>query len=233
MEIATQQRKLMEEMGMDIKDVAALYYGASRGSDGVERVQALAKLFQLPAATRKKVDSRELPMQAAIELVGLSEKEQTEILDTAERMASTGRIKGESVRKAVKKKKRDAGDKIGLTRADIMEFIVGLTGPGEEKPVKTLAAKLEAYFNGELSYMAAYKAFTSMGGLLEAKTPPKEEPDDKADKDDKTDPKPKAKAKKPKAKKGKKAETRDKIKSAPSLEASPEPEPEPVEAEAF
>lgn len=194
-EVAQQQKILMEELGKSEGDVALLF--GWKGSDGIERLREMQKLLNLPKSTRDLVQGRELPVTAAISMIGLEESVQKEIIKNADRLG-TGRIKGESVRKAVKAKKREtaaaAGEEavIRRSRGEIVDLFIGLTGPGEDEPVKTLFKKLEAFADGKISLETMEKHARSMAGLIKSpKAAPKPEPE--AEK-----PAPKAKAKAPK-----------------------------------
>ena len=176
-ELAENQRAMLEDFGMSEEEVAGVF--GWNGTDGVERLRTSQKLLKLPAATRKLVSTRELPTVAALELIGLSEKEQAGIIKNADRLG-TGRIKGESVRKASRAKKTQKGgdpDKaIPVTRSTIVDLFVGLTGPGEDAPVRTLFSKLEAFAQGKVTHDTMEKMARSMGGLIkDPKAAPKPE----------------------------------------------------------
>lgn len=172
-ELAQQQQALMDDYGDSEADVAALF--GWKGSDGIEKLRQSLKLLNLPKSVQSKVQGRELPVVAAIEMIGLTEPEMTEIIENADRLG-TGRIKGESVRKAAREKKAattgTAVDKV-RGRKEIAEFFANLTGPGEDDAVKTLAKKLTEYADGKISEETAAKHFRALGGAIKnPKAPP-------------------------------------------------------------
>lgn len=229
-EIARQGKTLMEEFGKSEKDVAEGVFGW-KGNDGLEKLRSFQKLLTLPKKVQDKVESKELPYTAAIELAGLEPEQMDEILGSAKRKKS-GKIKGESVRKAARAKKGRGGGEGELSRKKIMNFVIGLTGPGEDEPVRTLFRKLEAYFDGKLAFDTAEVWARSLGGAIKSpKTRQEANPEPEPAPDDEETPKKKGKAEgKKKAKKAKKRTSRPVAHTEPEpAPADEDPEPAPDE----
>ena len=160
--IAEQQRHMMEDFGMSVEKVASLY-GMSD-----DKVYTLAKICQLPKHIKMMITTRELPVVSAIELTGLDRDKQLEVLGMAERK-STGRIKGESVREAVKKIRREKDSAI-IQRSikDIMSFLEEFTAVNEQENVRKVARMFMDFREGKCSEKKARTIFSTLGGAVEA-----------------------------------------------------------------
>lgn len=232
-EIAQQCKALLEEYGKDERAVADIF--GKPGSDGIEWVRWIQKLLELPKDIQAMVGSKELPAIAAIELVGLEEKDQKAILKSADRMG-TGRIKGEDVRRKARNKKRGDGEGDGEGAAakphrnlkELVEFFANLTGPGEDEPVRTLAKKILAFKEGLIGLEKAEEWFRTLGGSI------KENKDAKAaakaaDEPELEEETPAPKVRKTKAPKKKVAKKKTKAADdEPTLDTADEGEPELV-----
>jgi len=179
-ELATQAKTLEQDFGMAPGDVAKVF--GKPGSDGVDWVNQIQKLLTLPAKAQKMVEQKQLPTIAALELVGLPEKEVADILDKAPRFGPENRIKGEAVRTAAREVKRKTGTggkgknastanaeegKPVRKASEVVEAIANLTGPGEDEPVRTLAKKILAFKDGKIGVDALERAFRTLGGAIE------------------------------------------------------------------
>jgi hypothetical protein len=228
-ELADQCKTLLEVYGKSEREVADIF--GKPGSDGIEWVRWIQKLLGLPKEVRDMVTAKELPAVAAIELVGLEEKDVKDILKKAERFGPNNRIKGESVRRAAKSRKSgksaeesaEASGTQPVSRKGIYEFFANLTGPGEDPEVKTLATKLRDFLDGKIGLEKAEEWFRKLGGAIEENKDAKKAAKAKEE-EPPLDDEPAA-AKKPAAKKGKKGGGKGKKNAPAASAAAPSDEP--------
>lgn len=214
MDDAYAQKMLMDAHGWAVEKVAVLY-----GWE-VEKVTNVSALLRLPKAVQKLVAKKELPVITAIEMAKtMTPEEMATALAGAERIGKTGRIKGESIRKAVKAKKAETNGKDFIRgRKELISLLEGLTGPAEPETLARTAKILLQYAAGK--YKDEADAETRLRAAHGETTPrPKKETSEPADK-------PKTKAKK---KKSKADDTPARFPSATSEDGSPEPVESPDE----
>lgn len=182
--MAEQQKYMMNTLGKSPEEVAR-YYGQH-----VDTVKQLERVLKLPAKLKAMVATKELPVIAAIELLALEPKEQDEVIGKAKRKKS-GRIKGESVRKAVKEKKREKAAKAGkstvvgknnkvMTRSakEVVALFEDYTAANEQENLRVLATAIIKYKDGKASEKKTREIIESLGGAVKP-APKKEKGKDK------------------------------------------------------
>jgi ParB family chromosome partitioning protein len=182
--IAEQQRHMMESFGRSPEVVARLY-----GMD-TDRLYTLAKLLRLPKKIKDMVTAKELPVIAAAELANLDREDQEKVLGMAARKSS-GAVKGESVRDAIKKTKREKdGEIVQRNRKELIQFLENFVAVNEQENVRKVAKAILDFAEGKASEKKAERIFGTLGGAVKASVSPTE-----TETETETDPEPKPKSK--------------------------------------
>lgn len=110
---AHNQRRLRDVYGWDDKAIAALY------DTTPARLRETARLLELPILIQRRIAAKELPVSGALALAEMPPAERDAALAGATN--GNGRVRGETIRTAVREKKREAGKKQARSYAEVRQ----------------------------------------------------------------------------------------------------------------
>lgn len=159
---ATNMVRLRDEFGYSNKRIAETY-GSPYNPD---KVAQFIKLLDLPKKVQDQVARKEMPAVAAAELAALPPEEIEEILKaTANTTKANGKVRGETVRRAVK----DAQGKRSMASVgEVRELLEDMTGPGEVSLVRKSATALLKFLAGDVDAPKSERALRKLWEMADS-----------------------------------------------------------------